>query len=43
MTKLLILVETFFKNEDKVIVSTDKDFFQLVDNNTTILSPRKNS
>ena len=31
----------FFKNEDKIIVSTDKDFFQLVDNNTTIFRPVK--
>ena len=32
---------TFFKNETKVIVSTDRDFFQLVDNNTTIYRPVK--
>ena len=29
----------FFKNEVKVIVSTDRDFFQLVDSNTTIYRP----
>ena len=32
---------TFFKNETKVIVSTDRDFFQLVDSNTTIYRPVK--
>ena len=31
----------FFKNEAKVIVSTDRDFFQLVDSNTTIYRPVK--
>ena len=31
----------FFKNETKVIVSTDRDFFQLVDSNTTIYRPVK--
>lgn len=32
---------TFFKDEAKVIVSTDRDFFQLVDSNTTIYRPVK--
>ena len=32
---------TFFKDETKVIVSTDRDFFQLVDSNTTIYRPVK--
>jgi len=32
---------TFFKDEAKVIVSTDRDFFQLVDGNTTIYRPVK--
>ena len=32
---------TFFKDEAKVIVSTDKDFFQLVDNNTSVYRPVK--
>ena len=32
---------TFFKDEAKVIVSTDRDFFQLVDNNTSVYRPVK--
>ena len=32
---------TFFKDETKVIVSTDRDFFQLVDNNTSVYRPVK--
>ena len=32
---------TFFKDEAKVIVSTDRDFFLLVDSNTTIYRPVK--
>tara|TARA_Y100001938_G_C8066298_1_gene420377 strand:- start:708 stop:1679 length:972 start_codon:yes stop_codon:yes gene_type:complete len=32
---------TFFKEEAKVIVSTDRDFFQLVDNNTSVYRPVK--
>ena len=31
----------FFKNEIKIIVSTDKDFFQLIDEDTTIFRPVK--
>ena len=31
----------FFKNEIKIIVSTDKDFFQLIDEGTTIFRPVK--
>ena len=32
---------TFFKDEVKIIVSTDRDFFQLVDNNTSVYRPVK--
>ena len=38
---MLILVELFSKDDAKIIISTDRDFFQLVDERTAIFRPVK--